>query len=486
MFELSGAAVGALASLLESVRPNTSGLAPQAARLERAQEVRDRLVTVQALRAVLAAVEAEAMQDLHEATAGVSADLGHELAQPRDRAARPAERRWCGETLVSVQDEVALAMDVSPRTAAAWLTRSHLLLTRFPTLLAALRAGRLPAHAGWQIVQVLRELSQPDSDTMVVEALLGWGERYGWSRIRAKAREFAARAEPLIAGAWHEQAVETRRVSMTPLPDGMAQLELIASAVEVAAAYSAVANTAARLIRDGDERTADQLRTDLALHRLTGGTDGTDGAPVEGSTGAVATVVIHATAADVWAVADPVTGASAAAQLAGYGPLPHSAFADALRTARLRYHLTDRTPISHPDRHDPSPGLMVHVRDRDRTCRFPGCPQPADRADLDHRVPFGPPVSDQAEGATSEANLHVLCRAHHRLKHHGGWHVQPDPDGGQTWTDPTGRAYRRPPPDADLTGLHAPPETLLPGGTLHPHDLPDYATDTGWTYTLAV
>ena len=441
---------------------------------------------VQALRGVLAAVEAESMLGVHHESAGVSADLGRELPLPGDRPARPAERRWCDDALVSVTDEVALSMHIAPRTAASWMNRSHDLLTRFPTLWAAMRAGRLPAHAGWQIVQVLRQLALAESCEAVVEALLAWGEIHGWSRIRSKAREFAVRAEPVVADAWHDEGVDARRMVMTPLPDGMAQLEVVASAVQIAGAFSAVANTAAGMIRSGDVRTADQLRCDLVLHRLldTGASASAtrdSEADATPTTTVMPTVVIHATVADVWAVAHATSGAAATAQLAGYGPLPHSAFAEALRTARIRYRLTDGNPVSDQSRHDPSTALATHVRDRDRTCRFPGCGRSADRSDLDHRIPFGQPG-----GTTTAQNLHVLCRPHHRLKHHGNWQVHPTSDGGEVWTDPTGRFYRIPPPDADLTGLDAPSETALPESCPGPDDLPDFAADIGWTYRLAV
>jgi len=308
VFETSGAAAGAFAALLKPSPPHRAvGLSDGGVRVDQVQVYRDRLATIQALRRVLAAVEAESRLALHDTSAGVSADLGHELPHRGDRIARPAERRWCGDLLVSVQDEVALSMDVSPRTAATWLNRSHDLVVRFPALMTAMRTGRVPAHAAWQIVQVLRHLALAESADAVVEVLLAWGDRYGWSRIRAKAREFAARAEPLIVDAWHEDGVDARHVTMTLLPDGMAQLEVVAPAVDLAAAFSAIANTVAGLIRDGDARTADQLRCDLVLQRLIG-------VPA-GDVRAVAapTVVIHATAADMWALADTVSGVCAAA-----------------------------------------------------------------------------------------------------------------------------------------------------------------------------
>ena len=70
------------------------------------------------------------------------------------------------------------------------------------------------------------------------------------------------------------------------------------------------------------------------------------------------------------------------------------------------------------------------VQARDRCCSFPGCSRRASRTDLDHRVPW-------PEGPTSTANLHPLCRRHHRLKH-DGWRCVRQLDGSTTWTSPRG------------------------------------------------
>ncbi|MEU0089319.1 DUF222 domain-containing protein [Kribbella sp. NPDC006257] len=105
----------------------------------------------------------------------------------------------------------------------------------------------------------------------------------------------------------------------------------------------------------------------------------------------------------------------------------------------IEVQITDRPPPSDPDRYTPSAALDRYVRWRDRTCQFPGCRQPAEFADLDHRIPFA------AGGPTTAANLWCLCRHHHRLKHEGGWQIHPNPDGSWTWTSPTGRHYRNNP-----------------------------------------
>jgi 5-methylcytosine-specific restriction endonuclease McrA len=63
-----------------------------------------------------------------------------------------------------------------------------------------------------------------------------------------------------------------------------------------------------------------------------------------------------------------------------------------------------------------APALRRALRARDRGCRFPGC---ENRRFLDaHHVHHW-----ARGGATTLANLVLLCRRHHRLVHEGGWQV---------------------------------------------------------------
>ena len=110
---------------------------------------------------------------------------------------------------------------------------------------------------------------------------------------------------------------------------------------------------------------------------------------------------------------------------------------------RIEVRITDRPPGSDPNKYTPSAALDRYVRLRDRTCQFPGCNRPAEFTDLDHRDAFA------AGGRTTATNLWCLCRHHHRLKHEGGWHTHPNPDGSYTWTSPTGRQYRNNPTTTD-------------------------------------
>ena len=74
---------------------------------------------------------------------------------------------------------------------------------------------------------------------------------------------------------------------------------------------------------------------------------------------------------------------------------------------------------------------------RDGGCAFPGCDRPppwCDAHHLRHWLHGGP---------TDLANLVLLCRAHHRAVHEGGWRLVRGPDGRLTATPPH-RQHRRP------------------------------------------
>lgn len=88
----------------------------------------------------------------------------------------------------------------------------------------------------------------------------------------------------------------------------------------------------------------------------------------------------------------------------------------------------------------PTAAIRRMVTTRDQHCRFPGCSMPAVYCEQDHVVPW--PL-----GETKPANLHCLCKHHHRAKHEAGWRVSMTPDGVCSWTSPSGRTYVTRPAD---------------------------------------
>ncbi len=86
------------------------------------------------------------------------------------------------------------------------------------------------------------------------------------------------------------------------------------------------------------------------------------------------------------------------------------------------------------------PGQLLRVlRHRDGTCRFPGCERKR-WLNAHHLVHWAD------GGATNLDNLVLLCHAHHRLIHEGGWRISGHPGRDLRFHDPTGRALRRAPP----------------------------------------
>lgn len=118
----------------------------------------------------------------------------------------------------------------------------------------------------------------------------------------------------------------------------------------------------------------------------------------------------------------------------------------------------------------PSAALARFVRDRDLTCRFPGCNRPATHADIDHTRPW-------PAGATHPANIKAYCRTHHLIKTFvPGWKDRQHPDGTLIVTAPSGLQYATKPlstllfRDWNITTPPAPPPpataTATPSPTL--------------------
>jgi hypothetical protein len=95
------------------------------------------------------------------------------------------------------------------------------------------------------------------------------------------------------------------------------------------------------------------------------------------------------------------------------------------------------------------PAQRAALAVRDRGCVFPGCDRPlawCEAHHLQHWLHGGP---------TNQANLALLCRAHHRAVHEGGWQLARGPDGRFTAT---------PPPRRHHHAARRSPATAGPGG----------------------
>lgn len=85
------------------------------------------------------------------------------------------------------------------------------------------------------------------------------------------------------------------------------------------------------------------------------------------------------------------------------------------------------------------PGVQLAelVRQRDRTCRHPGCHVPASNCEIDHVIPYN--HRNPARGGwTILTNLHCLCKYHHSLKTMGAWTPTLLAGAAEYWTSSSG------------------------------------------------
>ncbi|MDZ8170719.1 HNH endonuclease signature motif containing protein [Microbacterium xanthum] len=189
-----------------------------------------------------------------------------------------------------------------------------------------------------------------------------------------------------------------------------------------------------------DDRTLDQIRTDLLLDMMLTSTPSVDttGDVVEGGLGAIrahvqvtvpATSLAGTTAGgaelDGKCAVDPDT----ARILAGNAPGFDRVFLDPIGGAVLAV-----------DRRHATAAQKRYLMARDVRCRFPGCRRPARDCEWDHREDYA------LGGKTDIDNLGAFCKRHHTLKHAAGWTVVQHPGGSLQFTAPSGLQYTDDPP----------------------------------------
>jgi len=277
-------------------------------------------------------------------------------------------------------------------------------------------------------------------------------ERETPNRLKPLARVIAGRLHPETAVVKHQRARADRRVWVSELEDGMAELRAVLPA-ELAHGIADRLDQIARTLLDerhpdagagageqtdaaadadelADERSLHEVRADVFADLLLTGTPETAVAPEGGPVQAHINVTVPAAT---------LTGASnEPGELAGYGSLDPDTCRQLAGTATVWHRVflhPDTGRILTVDRYRPTPAQLRLLRVRDERCRFPGCRQPAYRCDLDHTT------AHADGGPTCIGNLAHLCRRHHVMKHHTDWSVKQLHAGQLEWTSPQGRVY---------------------------------------------
>lgn len=354
------------------------------------------------------------------------------LAAAAGPSAECEEDDWAAE-------EVAVALRLSPTTAQRRIDVARRLADLFTATAEALQSGQI---SRWHVTAMTQETADlAPALALAVEArVLPRAGHQTPGQFRRAIRRAVATVDPVQAEATYAAEVANRSVRCSPQDSGMAVVEARLSADGAAALMAAVTALAGKW--DGsDGRTIEVRRADALVdmaHAVL------NDPALPRSQRRPARIEVTVDLATLTGLADNP------GELTGYGPIPaslarrlaadgewHRLVTDPLSGALLDYGRTTYSPPA---------ALVDFLLARDRSCRFPGCGQPAVRCDIDH----GRAWDDG--GTTSAENCGMLCRRHHRLKTHTGWSMKRDADGGVLWTSPTG------------TRVHVPPPAIHPDG----------------------
>lgn len=391
-------------------------------------------------------------------------------------------REWSSDDEF-LPSEIAARLSITGRAASNKVDLA-IRLDHSPAVADALATGALDVAKATALTRSTAHLGLAAART-VQEAVLDRAPGMTCPQLRNAVRRAELVLDPRAAAERHERAKVERAVTLTPASDSMAWLTAYLPADDAMRVMTGI-DLLARAGDCGDPdddrgidaRRADAL-VDVFAHVLDTGTWYGGDVDVAGSPGRGRRRYRHPHL-DVTASVTTLLGLDEQpGELAGYGPIPATMARQIAARATWEPLLVDGrngTMLARSGRcYRPAPVLEGDVVRRDVTCTFPGCRTPASRSDLDHIEPFDPqrPASDQ----THHANLHALCRHHHRLKTHGSWLVERDPNSGITiWHAPTGHTYSRDP--AVIDPSVSDPGAINPGATNSVAINPD-AIDSG-------
>ncbi|MEB4615571.1 HNH endonuclease signature motif containing protein [Leucobacter sp. M11] len=392
-------------------------------------------------------------------------------------------------------EEIAFAVTVGKPTGARLLNDALALSEDLPHVWEAFSSGALDQARVSAIVRVTAD-APPVARAILDEQLAEVAPTLTPAKLLRVAEDLRNRVDPVSPEARHADAFQRRGAWNEPARNGMMELTIRHSAVELTAAYDrsdALAKQLAVMEKQDHQDRVDalkdahtgseeelaaalaalplprgiaQLRADVLVDLISLGEIDTE-APAEGDTapqastapprgvrGQVLVTVPTRILAGLTDDLGPEASAEAIlgkefAHLDGYGALDdETAERVAFGIGSFRALFTDdRGAILNVgrDSYSPPKALRRFTEIRDQHCRFPGCERAAVRCDLDHSVPW------DAGGETRHDNLAFLCRTHHTMKGRGdpgttgpgkthrGWTLLDNVNGVLEWETLTGR-----------------------------------------------
>ncbi|MFQ5522762.1 MAG: DUF222 domain-containing protein [Acidimicrobiia bacterium] len=342
-------------------------------------------------------------------------------AAPGDADTPPAR---CEEAFEFASDEVRAALTLTRRSAENRMVLAFDLVERLPRVWKMLNTGAIDLPRARVLIDGTSHLDE-QAARRVVDALSDVAPFLTTGELRSRIRKLCVTADPEDAEDQYRTALEQRLLWVEPTIYGTANVHLLDIPLADATAIGRRVNAhMISLKNDGDTRSHDQLRADIACDLLLGAD------PTNGGRGLVDIRVDLTTLAGL---------DENAAEIPGVGPV----IADVARQVADQQHRAEwRATVTDDDgrivdivttRRRPTAQLARHVEAHHPTCSFPGCRISARDCDLDHYLPW------KDGGPTSLTNTGPKCRHDHILKDHGWTHVHRN--GQDIWTSPLGHTY---------------------------------------------
>jgi hypothetical protein len=337
------------------------------------------------------------------------------------------------------REDVATALRLSPTTAQNRIDVARVLVGHLPNTISALSTGEISvAHAtviARETATAIRNGLSEESIFRVEQTALAHAEFHTPGQVASKVKTTIAKLAPEEFEEIVDRARDSRRVSCYPEADGMATVIAILPAEDAQTVMKSI--EAFILKRNSEDApdwsilSADMKRADALTY--------------------IASQALSSLADEVQPHRRPITISVAIdlptllglaenpGQLAGYGAIPASVARLLAADGNWQRFVSDPTTGNLLDfgreKYTPPQELVDYLLARDRVCRFPGCRRTGQSSDIDHAQSW------ETGGETNPANLGLLCRRHHRMKTHGGWSLESNPDGSCLWKSPQGKTF---------------------------------------------
>jgi hypothetical protein len=359
------------------------------------------------------------------------------------------------------REDVATALRLSPTTAQNRIDVARVLVGHLPNTISALSTGEISvAHAtviARETASAIRNGLSEESIFRVEQTALAHAEFHTPGQVASKVKTTIAKLAPEEFEEIVDRARDSRRVTCYPEADGMATVVAILPAED---AQTVMKSIEAYILKRNQEEQAclcdavAGISKDCLHHTHEGAAEwsmlSADMKRADALT-AIASQTLASIADHVLPHRRPITISVAIdlptllglaenpGQLAGYGAIPASVARRLAADGNWQRVVSDPTTGNLLDfgreKYTPPQELVDYLLARDRVCRFPGCRRTGQSSDIDHAQSW------ETGGETNPANLGLLCRRHHRMKTHGGWSLESNPDGSCLWKSPKGKTF---------------------------------------------